>query len=183
MQQKHKSTWASDYVNTGKRPAMPDGKQRKSKHTPQKGNGETMASLNKVMLIGCLGKDPEIRTTPGGAKKAAFSMATSEKFKDKNTGEYRDKTEWHNIVVWNQLADVVEKLGLRKGISVFVEGKITQRSWDDQQSGQKRYATEIVAERLQVLTPREKSSGSNGGNYGADYGSDQAPAQADDLPF
>lgn len=129
-----------------------------------------MASLNKVMLIGNLGKDAEIRALNGGGKKAGFSIATTERYKDKNSGEMVDKTEWHNIVAWNQLAEIVEKLSLKKGTAVFIEGKITQRSWDDPASGQKKYVTEIIADRMQVLTPRSQSQGQQ----------EHAPAQAED---
>ena len=106
-------------------------------------------SLNKVMLIGTLGKDPEVKTTPQGAKVTSFSVATNERY-TKKSGEKVDKTEWHKIVMWRGLADVAEKY-LRKGSKAYFEGKLTTRSWDDPQSGQKRYSTEIVANEMVML--------------------------------
>lgn len=147
-----------------------------------------MASLNKVMLIGHLGKDAEIRVLNGGGKKAGFSIATTERFKDKNSGEFKEKTDWHNIVAWNQLAEIVEKLSLKKGTAVFIEGKITQRSWDDPTSGQKKYVTEIIAERMQVLTPRGQSQGQQGPQEHAQHQDQYSQPSGgnmgdDDLPF
>lgn len=118
-----------------------------------------MGSLNKVMLIGNLGKDPEVRSVTSGAKVANFSIATTESYTDK-TGQRVDKTEWHNIVMWRGLAEVAEKY-LRKGAQVYIEGRLQTRSWDDQ-NGQRRYMTEIVADNLVMLgRPR----GDGGGDY------------------
>ena len=143
-----------------------------------------MASLNKVMLIGNLGKDAEIRALNGDGKKAGFSIATTERYKDKNSGEMVDKTEWHNIVAWNQLAEIVENLSLKKGTAVFIEGKITQRSWDDPTSGQKKYVTEIIADRMQVLTPRSQSQGQSQPQSQEQYSQPSGGnASDDDLPF
>lgn len=149
-----------------------------------------MAYLNKVMLIGNLGKDPEIRVSQiGGRKSVSFSLATSRRYRDAN-GEQKEDTQWHNIVGWGKIADVVEQLGIRKGTSLYVEGELTTRSWTDQASGQKRYATEINMATFQLLTPRGTQ---NGGGYGQQaqqhrpaYQSEYDQQQADDcedLPF
>lgn len=134
-----------------------------------------MGSLNKVMIIGNLGKDPEIRVIPSGAKVANFSIATTESYTGKD-GQKQDKTEWHNIVMWRGLAEIAEKY-LRKGSQVYVEGKLSTRSWDDQ-SGNKRYMTEIIADNLVML-------GKAGGGQGKQesQGQPQQPQQEGDLPF
>lgn len=126
-----------------------------------------MASLNKVMLIGNLGKDPEVRTIPSGVKVANFPIATSESYNDKN-GQRVEKTEWHNIVLWRGLAEVAEKY-LKKGNPVFIEGKLQTRSWDDQ-SGQKRYMTEIIADNMTMLGGRRNDGGDFGGGGGDSEG-------------
>lgn len=112
-----------------------------------------MAYLNKVMLIGNLGKDPEIRLTTTNRKRATFSLATSRRYRDSN-GEMKEQTEWHNVVAWGKQADILEQLGVHKGSSMYVEGSITYRSWDDQ-NGQKRYITEISLDVFQLLSQRE----------------------------
>lgn len=169
-----------------------------------------MASLNKVMLIGNLGKDPEVRAIPSGVKVANFPIATSESYTGKD-GNRVEKTEWHNIVMWRGLAEVAEKY-LKKGNPVFIEGKLQTRSWDDQ-NGQKRYMTEIVADNMVMLGGRKdggggfggdseggSSYGGGGGSYGGGRseggggysrssggapsgGSSMPPAPEDDLPF
>ncbi len=147
-----------------------------------------MASLNKVMLIGNLGRDPEVRAIPSGVKVANFSIATSENYTDK-TGQKVEKTEWHNIVMWRGLAEVAEKY-LKKGSQIFVEGRLQTRSWDDQ-SGQKKYMTEVVADNMVMLgRPRGEGGYSGGENAGgtskpvaAASGSNLPPAPEDDLPF
>ena len=108
-----------------------------------------MAGVNKVILVGNLGKDPEMRYTPNGVPVCSFPMATSESYKDRNSGERITQTEWHNIVIWRGMAETAEKY-LHKGSQVFIEGKIKTRSWEDQ-SGQKRYTTEIIADVMQLL--------------------------------
>ena len=105
-----------------------------------------MAGVNKVILIGNLGKDPEVRHLESGAVVANFPIATSETYKDRKTGEKITQTEWHNIVIWRGLAEVAEKY-LKKGNSVYIEGKLRTRSWDDKE-GNKRYTTEIVADNM-----------------------------------
>ena len=128
-----------------------------------------MAYLNKVMLIGNLGKDPEIRVNQASGKKVvSFSLATSRRYRDAN-GEQKEDTQWHNIVGWGKVAEVFEQLGIRKGTSLYVEGRLTNRSWTDQASGQKRYVTEVALDTFQLLTPRQAQ---NGSGYGQ-----QAPQQ------
>lgn len=146
-----------------------------------------MASLNKVMLIGRLGKDPEIRYTQSGTAVASFSIATSEKFKNK-AGEYEEKTEWHNIVLWQKLAELAGEY-LSKGSEVFIEGRIQTRKWQDN-SGNDRYTTEIVGDRMQFLSKKgdkqaNGSAGSTGQSTpsGANNSSDEPPFQDDDIPF
>lgn len=128
-----------------------------------------MASVNKVILIGNLGKDPEVRHLEGGVAVARFPIATSESFKDKN-GEKQERTEWHNIVLWRGLAEVAEKY-LRKGQSVFIEGKIRTNSYQDKE-GVQRYSTEIVADNMTMLSAREGGNGGSGSFQGG------APSQS-----
>lgn len=125
-----------------------------------------MASLNKVMIIGALGKDIELRYTAGGTAVASFSMATSEKFKDKS-GEWTEKTEWHNVTMWARLAEIAGEY-LSKGKTCYIEGRLQTRKWTDKE-GKDRYTTEIIGERLQLLggkSDSSKSSSSAGGNSG-----------------
>ena len=136
-----------------------------------------MPYLNKVQLIGNIGKDPEIRVSQiGGRKSVSFSLATSRRYRD-NNGEQKEDTQWHNIVGWGKVAEVFEQLGIRKGTSLYVEGRLTNRSWTDQASGQKRYVTEVALDTFQVLTPR-----GNGQANGNGYGQQQAD-DCEDLPF
>ena len=126
-------------------------------------------SVNKVILIGNLGKDPEVKYTPSGTAMAKFSLATNERYKDK-AGEWQDRTEWHNIVAWQRLAEIAGEY-LKKGRSVYIEGRIQTRSWDDKTSGQKKYMTEIVANDLVLLGGRGE-----GGEGGGGKGRAAAPA-------
>lgn len=114
-----------------------------------------MASVNKVIIVGNLGRDPEVREVSSGAKVANFSVATSESYTDKNTGQKVEKTEWVRVVVWRKLAEIVERY-LRKGSQVYLEGKLSTRSWDDQ-NGQKHYTTEVVADEMKMLGGRRES--------------------------
>lgn len=124
-----------------------------------------MAYLNKVQLIGNLGKDPEIRVNQASGKKVvSFSLATSRRYRD-NNGEQKEDTQWHNIVGWGKVAEVFEQLGIHKGTSLYVEGRLTNRSWTDQASGQKRYVTEVALDTFQLLTPRGNGQ-ANGNGYG-----------------
>ena len=134
-------------------------------------------SLNKVMLIGRLGKDPEMRFTPSGRAVTNFTMATDESWMDQG-GERQERTEWHRIVVWGKLAETCAKY-LSKGKLVYVEGRIQSRSWDDK-DGNKRYITEIIAGGMQILSPkegelREMSEGMPGASA--------EPEGFDDIPF
>lgn len=113
-------------------------------------------SVNKVILIGNLGKDPEVRRLENGGIVANFPLATSETYTDRTTGEKRDTTDWHTIVLWRGLAEVAEKY-VRKGQKVYVEGKLKTRSWTDKE-GISRYTTEIVADELTILSPRNEST-------------------------
>ena len=129
-------------------------------------------SLNKAMLIGNVGRDPEVRYLDGSsgqAKVATFTLATTERYRDRN-GETRENTEWHNIVAWRSTADVVERF-VKKGTQVYIEGRIRTRSWDDQ-NGNKRYTTEIIADTLQLLGKKADNPGGQGG-----YQPQGAPAQ------
>ncbi len=108
-------------------------------------------SVNKVILIGNLGKDPEIRYLDTGVAVARFPIATSESYTDKTTGEKRDITDWHNVVVWRGLATVAEKY-LKKGMKVYVEGKLKTRQWQDNATNQTRYTTEVVADNMTMLS-------------------------------
>jgi single-strand DNA-binding protein len=124
-----------------------------------------MAGVNKVILVGHLGKDPEVRSLENGAKVANFSLATTESYKDKNTGERIDNTEWHNIVVWRGLADVAERF-LKKGSLVYIEGKLQTRSYE--KDGVTRYSTDIQARELTMLGKKGDNPGAQGGgNYNA----------------
>lgn len=118
--------------------------------------------INKVILIGNLGRDPEIRTLESGAKVGKFSVATNENYRDKN-GEWQTLTEWHNIVVWRAVADRAER-ELKKGSMVYIEGKLTHRSWQDK-DGVERYTTEVVANLLRLLDRRESSGRSFGNDF------------------
>lgn len=152
-----------------------------------------MAGINKVIVLGNLGKDPEMRHTPAGVPVCSFSIATSEVYIDKQSGEKKEITEWHSIVLWRKLAETAEKY-LRKGSQVYIEGKLRTRSWDDD-GGQKRYTTEIVADVMQLLGRAGDSPGRSGVPHPASTTEDQ-PASAsasasaghtdqdeNDLPF
>jgi single-strand DNA-binding protein len=131
-------------------------------------------SVNKVILIGNLGRDPEIRTTQDGTKVANLSVATSENWRDKNSGERREKTEWHRVVVFNdRLVDVIERY-LKKGAKVYLEGALQTRKWTDQ-SGAEKYTTEIVLQKYRgELTMLDGRSGGGGGDEMADAGGSYA---------
>jgi single-strand DNA-binding protein len=118
-----------------------------------------MKSVNKVILIGNLGKDPEVKYTPQGTPVAKITLATNERFKGKD-GNWQDRTEWHNVVLWQRLAEIAGEY-LKKGGKVYIEGRLQTRSWDDKQTGQKKYMTEVVANDLVLLGGR----GEGGGDY------------------
>ena len=155
-------------------------------------------SLNRVQLIGNLGKDPEIKYTPQGTPVAKLAIATNERFKDKS-GEWQDRTEWHNVVLWQRLAEVAGEY-LKKGGKVYIEGRLQTRSWDDKQIGQKKYMTEVVASDMILLGGRGEGAGgdfsgsSRGSSSAAGNNFDQrtpepehaaasGPITDEDLPF
>lgn len=114
-------------------------------------------SVNKVILLGTLGRDPEVKYTPSGTAVAKFSMATNERFKDKE-GNWQDRTEWHNIVAWQRTAEIIGEY-VKKGDRLYLEGKLQTSSWDDKQTGEKKYRTEIIANDI-VLVGGKRDAGS-----------------------
>lgn len=139
-------------------------------------------SVNKVILVGNLGKDPELRYTSSGTAVATFSLATSERYKDRS-GEQQEKTEWHNIVTWRNLAEICGKY-LHKGKQIYIEGRIQTRSYDDR-DGNKRYITEIVADQMQMLGSKGDDGGR--GRQNDNYDQRQEPqaeeSQVSEPPF
>lgn len=146
--------------------------------------------MNKVLLVGNLGKDPEIRSTANGTAVATLSLATERKWFDKKANTKQKETEWHNVVVWGKQAEVAGQY-LTKGSKVAVEGRIATRSWDDKQSGEKKYRTEIVCENFEMLGGGTGSGGNFGGGGGGNrreeehgggggYGGGE---DDDDIPF
>ena len=144
-------------------------------------------SVNKVILIGNLGKDPDVRHLENGATVANFPIATSENYKDRKTGEKISQTEWHNIVVWRGLADITERY-LKKGDKVYIEGKLRTRSWQDQ-DGNTKYTTEVVADNLTMLgkspdnstsPPSQPAGATSSTTQNEDF---SGPDDSDDLPF
>ncbi|MCK9388808.1 MAG: single-stranded DNA-binding protein [Sulfuritalea sp.] len=158
-----------------------------------------MASVNKVIIVGNLGRDPEVRYTPDGASIANVTIATTDTWKDKATGEKKEATEWHRVVFFGKLAEIVGQY-LKKGRQVYVEGALRTRKWTDKE-GQERYTTEIVANEMKMLGSREgmsdappRDSGSAGGANSASGAGSNRPAAAqpaggafndfeDDIPF
>ena len=152
--------------------------------------------INKVIIVGNLGQDPETRYMPSGSAVTNFTVATNESWKDKQTGEQKDRTEWHRVAMFNRLAEVAAEY-LRKGSQVYIEGKLRTRKWQDK-DGQDRYTTEIIADEMQMLGGRGGAGGGGGsfggGSGGAQQGGGQqgggnAPPQSgpddfdDDIPF
>jgi single-strand DNA-binding protein len=148
-------------------------------------------SVNKVILIGNLGKDPEVRRLENGAVVANFPLATSETYVDRTTGERRESTDWHNIVLWRGLAEIAEKYA-RKGTKVYIEGKLKNRSWADK-DGNTRYTTEVLADEMTLLTPKGDQSQEMQSGTQAPYPVNTPPTppspmnlgtmEEDDLPF
>lgn len=149
--------------------------------------------INKVILIGNLGKDPEVRYMPSGSAVTSITVATSESWKDKQSGEKQERTEWHNVVFFNRLAEIAGEY-LKKGSKVYIEGSLRTRKWQDKNTGQDRYTTEIVANEMQMLDSKGGSGG--GGGYqggGSSSGGSSGPAPTggsqgfddfdDDIPF
>ena len=153
-------------------------------------------SVNKVILIGNLGADPEVRTFQNGGKVANIRIATSETWKDRNTGERREKTEWHSVAIFNEGLVKVAEQYLKKGAKVYIEGKLITRKWQDQ-SGNDRYSTEVVLQgyggTLTMLDGRKDGGGTGGGGYGYGAGESNGSAQQengggygdmdDEIPF
>ncbi len=144
--------------------------------------------INKVILVGRLGKDPEIRSTPNGTSVAKFTVATDEKFTDRS-GEKQERTEWHNIVAWGKLGEICGQY-LRKGKLVYIEGSIRTDSWDDKETGVKKYRTEIIANTMKMLDRRgDEGGGAGGGSYSQSRPAGKgapAPEMAEDdeeVPF
>ena len=147
-----------------------------------------MAGINKAIIVGRLGRDPEVRYTPDGTAVANFSVATSEEWKDKNTGEKRERTEWHRIVAFRRLGEICGEY-LSKGRQVYIEGRIQTRDWEDKE-GNKRYTTEIVASQMQMLGSRESSDTARPAFGAQDPGTPEdmpgppfSENQNDDIPF
>ena len=157
-------------------------------------------TINKVTLLGNVGKDPEIRSTPGGTMVAAFSLATTDRQKDAQ-GNWQDRTEWHSLVAFTRTAEIVRDY-VKKGSKLYIEGTLRTNSWDDKTSGQKRYKTEIIVNELILLTGREEGAGGSGGysrasssssaasfdqrtpaSSGGDEYSQAAEISDDDIPF
>lgn len=141
-----------------------------------------MAAVNKAILIGNLGADPELRYTTGGTAVASFNIATTERFKDRN-GEQQERTEWHSIVCWGKMGELANEY-LRKGRSVYIEGRIQTRNYEDK-DGIKRYKTEIVAQQMQFLGGRGQEGQQAGpaGESSSAPAEPEIPADDDDLPF
>ena len=133
-----------------------------------------MASVNKVILVGNLGRDPETRFSPDGAAICNISLATTSQWKDKNSGERKEETEWHRVVFYNRLAEIAGEY-LKKGRSIYVEGRLKTRKWQDKE-GQDRWTTEIVADQMQMLGSREEGGG--GGGYNRPTRQESAPEPA-----
>jgi single-strand DNA-binding protein len=143
-------------------------------------------SVNKVILVGNVGNDPEVRYSQSGTPVANFSLATNERFKVCND-EWQERTEWHSIVAWQRLAEIVGEY-VAKGTKVYVEGKLQTTSWEDRQSGERKYRTEIVARDLLLLGPREHSGGDHEGpthneNEGQLSHAGSGESEDEDIPF
>jgi len=138
--------------------------------------------VNKVILIGNLGSDPELRSTPGGKSVASFTLATNESWNDKE-GTRQERTEWHRIVVWGKLAEICSQY-LRKGRQVYIEGRLTTRSWEDKQ-GNQRKTTEIVAQNMMMLGGRAGGQGEAQGESDEtpEFAAEAVKVEDDDLPF
>ncbi len=143
--------------------------------------------VNKVIIVGNLGQDPETRYMPSGSAVTNFTVATNESWKDKQTGEQKERTEWHRVSMFNRLAEVAAEY-LRKGSQVYIEGKLRTRKWQGK-DGSDRYTTEIIADEMQMLGGRGGGGGFGGGDQGGDSKGGSAPPQPgpddfdDDIPF
>ncbi|HEX4869516.1 MAG TPA: single-stranded DNA-binding protein [Moraxellaceae bacterium] len=139
-----------------------------------------MRGVNKVILVGNLGRDPEVRYLPSGGAVANVTIATSEVWKDKNTGQQQEQTEWHRVVFYGKLAEIAGEY-LKKGSKVYVEGSLHTRKWQDKQTGQDRYSTEIKANTMQMLDSRGQGGG-GGGNQGGGFGGGDDFASGGNFP-
>jgi single-strand DNA-binding protein len=136
-------------------------------------------SVNKVTLLGNVGKDPEVKFLPSGTAVANLTLATSERTKDKG-GEWQDRTEWHNLTAFQRTAEIIRDY-VKKGSKIYVEGRIQTRSWDDQASGQKKYRTEIIVNELVLLSSRGEGEGGSYSRSNAGSFDQRPPASAEDL--
>jgi single-strand DNA-binding protein len=136
-------------------------------------------SINKAILVGNVGKDPDVKFLPSGMAVANFTLATSERFKDKS-GESQERTEWHNLTAYQRLAEIVRDY-VKKGSKLYVEGRIQTRSWDDKETNQKRYRTEIVVNDLVLLSGRGEGGDSGGSSRSSSSYDQRPPAHADEL--
>jgi single-strand DNA-binding protein len=150
--------------------------------------------VNKVILVGNLGRDPELRSTTSGQQVAKFTLATNRKWRDRD-GNRQEHTEWHNIVCWGRQAEIAGQY-LRKGKQIYVEGRLQTQSWDDKQTGEKKYRTEVICDNFQMLGQRGGDGGSGGGDYASGQSGDRgmidpdlggggggASVDDDDIPF
>ena len=139
-------------------------------------------SVNKVILVGNVGQDPEVKYTASGVPVAKVSLATNERFKDKS-GDWQDRTEWHNVVAWQRLAEIVGEY-VRKVSKIYVEGKLQTSTWEDRQSGEKKYRTEVVARDIVLLGARDNGQEGRAKMPGEESTAEPAPAGAgDEIPF
>jgi single-strand DNA-binding protein len=142
-------------------------------------------SLNRVQLIGNVGKDPEVKFTPQGTAVAKLSIATNERFKD-SKGEWQDRAEWHNVVLWQRMAEIAGEY-IKKGSKVFIEGRLQTRSWDDKESGTKKYMTEVIGENLILLGGKPDDGHANSQSESVRepelVGAAAGPITDEDIPF
>jgi len=140
-------------------------------------------SVNKVILVGNVGQDPEVKYTPSGTPVAKLSLATNERFKDRND-EWQERTEWHSIIAWQRLAEIVGEY-VKKGSKLYIEGKLQTSSWEDRQSGSKRYRTEIIARDIVLLGSHENADDSHPKRNGREQETYASPSEItdEDIPF
>jgi single-strand DNA-binding protein len=137
--------------------------------------------VNKVILVGNVGKEPDVKYTPSGVPVAKLSIATNERFKTKS-GEWQERTEWHNIVAWQRLAEIVGEY-VAKGDKLYIEGRLHTSSWEDRQSGEKRYATEIIAEDIVLLGGRKGPAEATADRRSSEMSHDPSEITDEDIPF
>jgi single-strand DNA-binding protein len=137
--------------------------------------------VNKVILVGNVGKDPDVKYTPSGIPVAKLSIATNERFKDKS-GEWQERTEWHNLVAWQRLAEIVGEY-VAKGDKIYVEGRLHNSSWDDRQSGEKRFRTEVIAEDIVLLGGRNGAREAESERDATSHAHESSEITDEDIPF